>query len=80
MQSDRSCKLAGYADPGNYASRLMNVNEYPLVVAHYEDKQELYTASMNRDLPGQKATLGQLRDAAKRRVDLLMLSEHKKLL
>ena len=25
-----AAKLAGYADPGNYASRLMNLDEYPL--------------------------------------------------
>ena len=31
-----AAKLAGYADPGNYASRLMNVDEYPLVVAFHD--------------------------------------------
>ena len=46
-----AAKLAGYADPKDYGSRLMNVDRYP-----YE-----------QDLPGQKATLGQLRDAAKKK-------------
>ena len=60
-------KLAGYADPGNYASRLMNVNEYPMVVAHYEEKLLELHKKYEQDLPDQKATLGQLRDAAKRK-------------
>ena len=62
-----AAKLAGYADPGNYASRLMNVNEYPLVVAYYEDKLRELHSKYEQDLPGQKATLGQLRDAAKKK-------------
>ena len=62
-----AAKLAGYADPGNYASRLMNVNEYPMVVAHYEDKLLELHKKYEQDLPDQKATLGQLRDAAKRK-------------
>ena len=62
-----AAKLAGYADPGNYASRLMNVNEYPMVVAHYEEKLLELHKKYEQDLPDQKATLGQLRDAAKRK-------------
>ena len=62
-----AAKLAGYADPGNYASRLMNVNEYPLVVAHYEDKLRELHSKYEQDLPGQKATLGQIRDDAKKK-------------
>ena len=61
-----AAKLAGYADPGNYASRLMNVDEYPLVVAFHDAlKQELYS-KYEQNLPEQKATLGQLRDIAKK--------------
>ena len=61
-----AAKLAGYADPGNYASRLMNVDEYPLVVDFHDAlKQELYS-KYEQNLPEQKATLGQLRDAAKK--------------
>ena len=62
-----AAKLAGYADPGNYASRLMNVNQYPLVVAHYESLLQELHSKYEQDLVGQKATLGQLRDAAKRK-------------
>ena len=62
-----AAKLAGYADPGNYARRLMNVNEYPMVVAHYEEKLLELHKKYEQDLPDQKATLGQLRDAAKRK-------------
>jgi hypothetical protein len=45
----------------------MNVNEYPLVVAYYEDKLRELHSKYEQDLPGQKATLGQLRDAAKKK-------------
>ena len=38
-----AAKLAGYADPGNYASRLMNVNEEPLVVAELDKLRELHS-------------------------------------
>jgi len=62
-----AAKLAGYADPRHYASRLMNVNEYPMVVAHYEDMLLELHSKYEQDLVGQKATLGQLRDAAKRK-------------
>jgi len=62
-----AAKLAGYADPKDYASRLMNVNEYPLVVAHYEELLQELHSKYEQDLIGQKATLGQLRDAAKRK-------------
>ena len=62
-----AAKLAGYADPKDYGSRLMNVDRYPLVVAYHDAlKQELYS-KYEQDLPGQKATLGQLRDAAKKK-------------
>tara|TARA_R100001224_G_C3962263_1_gene129563 strand:- start:422 stop:733 length:312 start_codon:yes stop_codon:yes gene_type:complete len=44
----------------------MNVDEYPLVVAFHDAlKQELYS-KYEQNLPEQKATLGQLRDAAKK--------------
>ena len=62
-----AAKLAGYADPRHYASRLMNVNEYPMVVAHYEDMLLELHSKYEQDLVSQKATLGQLRDAAKRK-------------
>ena len=62
-----AAKLAGYADPKDYASRLMNVNQYPLVVAHYESLLQELHSKYEQDLVGQKATLGQLRDAAKRK-------------
>ena len=62
-----AAKLAGYADPRHYASRLMNVNEYPLVVAYYEQLLQELHSKYEQDLVGQKATLGQLRDAAKRK-------------
>ena len=62
-----AAKLAGYANPKDYASRLMNVNEYPMVVAHYEEKLLELHKKYEQDLPDQKATLGQLRDAAKRK-------------
>ena len=62
-----AAKLAGYADPRHYASRLMNVNEYPVVVAHYEDMLLELHSKYEQDLVSQKATLGQLRDAAKRK-------------
>jgi phage terminase small subunit len=62
-----AAKLAGYADPKDYASRLMNVNQYPLVVAHYESLLGELHSKYEQDLIGQKATLGQLRDAAKRK-------------
>ena len=62
-----AAKLAGYADPKGYGSRLMNVNEYPMVVAHYEEKLLELHKKYEQDLPDQKATLGQLRDAAKRK-------------
>ena len=62
-----AAKLAGYADPKGYGSRLMNVNEYPLVVAHYEELLQELHSKYEQDLLGQKATLGQLRDAAKRK-------------
>ena len=45
----------------------MNVNEYPMVVAHYEEKLLELHKKYEQDLPDQKATLGQLRDAAKRK-------------
>ena len=62
-----AAKLAGYADPKDYASRLMNVDRYPLVVAlHDELKNELHS-KYEQDLPGQKATLGQIRDDAKKK-------------
>ena len=62
-----AAKLAGYADPKDHGSRLMNVDRYPLVVAYHDAlKQELYS-KYEQDLPGQKATLGQLRDAAKKK-------------
>ena len=62
-----AARLAGYADPRHYASRLMNVDEYPLVVAlHDELKNELHS-KYEQDLPGQKATLGQIRDDAKKK-------------
>ena len=51
-----AAKLAGYADPGNYASRLMNVNEYPLVVAHYEDKLRELHSKYEQDLPTESDT------------------------
>jgi len=62
-----AAKLAGYADPKDYASRLMNANKYPLVVAYYEDLLAELHSKYEQDLVGQKATLGQLRDAAKRK-------------
>ena len=62
-----AAKLAGYADPRHYGSRLMNVNEYPLVVAHYETLLQELNSQYEQDLTGQKATLGQIRDAAKRK-------------
>ena len=62
-----AAKLAGYADPKGYASRLLNVNEYPLVVEHYEELLRELHSKYEQDLVGQKATLGQLRDAAKRK-------------
>lgn len=62
-----AAKLAGYADPKDYASRLMNVDRYPLVVAlHDELKNELHS-KYEQDLPGQKATLGQIRDDARKK-------------
>ena len=62
-----AAKLAGYADPKDYGSRLMNVDRYPLVVAYHDAlKQELYS-KYEQDLPGQKATLGQIRDDAKKK-------------
>ena len=43
------------------------MDRYPLVVAYHDAlKQELYS-KYEQDLPGQKATLGQLRDAAKKK-------------
>ena len=62
-----AAKLAGYADPKDYGSRLMNVDRYPLVVAYYDELKNELHSKYEQDLPGQKATLGQIRDDAKKK-------------
>ena len=62
-----AAKLAGYADPKDYGSRLMNVDRYPLVVAYHDELKNELHSKYEQDLPGQKATLGQIRDDAKKK-------------
>ena len=62
-----AAKLAGYADPKDYGSRLMNVDRYPLVVAYHDELKNELHSKYEQDLPGQKATLGQIRDDARKK-------------
>jgi len=62
-----AAKLAGYADPKDYGSRLMNIDRYPLVVAYHDELKNELHSKYEQDLPGQKATLGQIRDDARKK-------------
>ena len=45
----------------------MNVDRYPLVVAYHDELKNELHSKYEQDLPGQKATLGQIRDDAKKK-------------
>lgn len=65
-----AARMAGYADPVHYGSRLMNPDEYPLVVAYEQSLRQELKDKYFVDHDGHVAELGKMRDMAKKKGQL----------